>query len=296
MGNYRKVLAAIGDREDAGQVWYQARALAAANGSALSLLHVERRLFEPEVPATPLDGESAEAIDGAAHSHLRDLLDSDAAEGVDARVAAGHPWRMILDTAHRSGADCIVIGSHTRWGILGSLGSTTDRVVHGADNDVLVVRIKSKAEPIGHNAYRRILVPVDFCDSCARVVEHAKEWAERDEAELRLLHIEEHFPTDRSNEVITPEDEDPAADAKRRASEQMRQMAAERGIASAVFDFASSAGAAKHEIVAYAGREGVDLIVIGSHGIHGPADLLGSTTDGVLHRAPCDVLLVRVRD
>lgn len=57
-----------------------------------------------------------------------------------------------------------------------------------------------------------------------------------------------------------------------------------------------SAGAAKHEIVEFARRDGVDLIVIGSHGLHGPAVLLGSTTDGVLHRAPCDVLLVRVRD
>ncbi|MBT5153352.1 MAG: universal stress protein [Gammaproteobacteria bacterium] len=37
-----------------------------------------------------------------------------------------------------------------------------------------------------------------------------------------------------------------------------------------------------------------DLIVVGSHGRHGLALLLGSTANGVLHGATCDVLAVRV--
>ena len=37
-----------------------------------------------------------------------------------------------------------------------------------------------------------------------------------------------------------------------------------------------------------------DLIVIGSHGRHGLSLLLGSTVNGVLHGASCDVLAVRV--
>jgi len=37
-----------------------------------------------------------------------------------------------------------------------------------------------------------------------------------------------------------------------------------------------------------------DLIVVGSHGRHGLALLLGSTSTGVLHGAACDVLAVRV--
>jgi universal stress protein A len=37
-----------------------------------------------------------------------------------------------------------------------------------------------------------------------------------------------------------------------------------------------------------------DLIVVGSHGRHGLALLMGSTANGVLHGANCDVLAVRV--
>ena len=37
-----------------------------------------------------------------------------------------------------------------------------------------------------------------------------------------------------------------------------------------------------------------DLVVVGSHGRHGLALLMGSTANGVLHGASCDVLAVRV--
>jgi universal stress protein A len=39
-----------------------------------------------------------------------------------------------------------------------------------------------------------------------------------------------------------------------------------------------------------------DLVVVGSHGRHGLALLLGSTANDVLHGAQCDVLAVRLQD
>lgn len=51
------------------------------------------------------------------------------------------------------------------------------------------------------------------------------------------------------------------------------------------------------EIHAQAEKLGADLIVIGSHGRKGLSRvMLGSTANGVLHGAPCDVLTVRIRD
>ena len=40
----------------------------------------------------------------------------------------------------------------------------------------------------------------------------------------------------------------------------------------------------------------VDLIILGSHGRHGLAALLGSTARTVLNGAGCDVLAVRIRE
>jgi len=52
-------------------------------------------------------------------------------------------------------------------------------------------------------------------------------------------------------------------------------------------------GRPKQEILRVAERAAADLIVVGAHGHHDLAGLLGSTTDRVLHRASCDVLTVR---
>jgi universal stress protein A len=54
-------------------------------------------------------------------------------------------------------------------------------------------------------------------------------------------------------------------------------------------------GAAR-EVVIHAAKDiHADLIVIGSHGRHGLHLLLGSTANGVLHEAECDVLAVRMK-
>lgn len=53
-------------------------------------------------------------------------------------------------------------------------------------------------------------------------------------------------------------------------------------------------GNPKEEICTLAKQENIDLIIVGSHGRHGLALLLGSTASSVLHHAPCDVLAVLV--
>jgi universal stress protein A len=54
-------------------------------------------------------------------------------------------------------------------------------------------------------------------------------------------------------------------------------------------------GQPRQEIHQLAKDQKCDLIVVGSHGRHGLALLLGSTANDVLHGAPCDVLAVRLQ-
>jgi universal stress protein A len=55
-------------------------------------------------------------------------------------------------------------------------------------------------------------------------------------------------------------------------------------------------GVPKQEIIHIAEQQQVDLIVLGSHGRHGLALLLGSTANAVLHYAKCDVMAIRLQD
>ena len=51
-------------------------------------------------------------------------------------------------------------------------------------------------------------------------------------------------------------------------------------------------GTPKTTILSYAEAQQVDLILMGSHGRRGLAKLIGSTTNGVINNARCDVLSV----
>ncbi len=53
-------------------------------------------------------------------------------------------------------------------------------------------------------------------------------------------------------------------------------------------------GRPESEIHRLAKEQGVDLVVVGSHGRRGIQLLLGSTANGVLHGSECDVLAVRI--
>jgi len=142
--------------------------------------------------------------------------------------------------------------------------------------------------------YRNILCAIDFSSYSEVAVERAMILAISGGAQLTLLHVVEFFPEDRSNEQIAPEDTDPARYRMSRARAKLAEQARRLGKIEATQAVVVSERSAKHEIVHFAREQKMDLIVVASHGLHGISALLGSTADGVLHTASCDVLAVRV--
>ena len=140
-------------------------------------------------------------------------------------------------------------------------------------------------------AYEKILVAVDLGASSAHLLTTAQKLKANPEAELHVLHAVEPlnvtYGADIPMDLSTIQDE-----IYEQASDQLRQYCNS-------FDIQESRchlviGRPEVEIPAVAGRLGVDVIAIGSHARYGLALLLGSTTDGVLHHAGCDVLAVYV--
>ena len=83
------------------------------------------------------------------------------------------------------------------------------------------------------------------------------------------------------------------AEIHKQASKQLAAFADKYAIAQT--DQHIVVGRAETEIHRFAKEQLIDLVVVGSHGRHGLALLLGSTANGVLHGAACDVLAVRVK-
>lgn len=144
--------------------------------------------------------------------------------------------------------------------------------------------------------YRTILAALDFTPAGEIVARRAQELAASQNASLELMHVVEYLPPlDIGYEpVAAPEWAVDEQALMENARKSLQALAAKLGMQDTPQHV--ELGPPKHVIVKVAADRAADLIVIGSHGRHGIGRLLGSTADGVLHAAACDVLAVRVGD
>jgi universal stress protein A len=145
------------------------------------------------------------------------------------------------------------------------------------------------------NTYRHILLAVDFFEQCDIVINRAKDLAERYQATLSLVHVVDSLPiTDAGYGADIPFNLDLTAELMENAKIRLTELANKLAVPENCRWL--EMGSPKIEIIRIAEENKVDLIIVGSHGRHGLALLLGSTANAVLHHAQCDVLAVRLQD
>ncbi|NOR69210.1 MAG: universal stress protein [Methylomarinum sp.] len=143
--------------------------------------------------------------------------------------------------------------------------------------------------------YKHILLAVDFTEHGENVAKKAQELAKDNQAQLSVVHVVDDLPiVDASYESIIPLDVGLTEQLIDMAKQRLTKMANKLAIAEDKQWL--EIGSAPLEIARIAEENDVDLIVVGSHGRHGLALLLGSTANGVLHHATCDVLAVRLKN
>lgn len=139
--------------------------------------------------------------------------------------------------------------------------------------------------------YTKILVAVDLSEESAKVAQRGHAIANNNSAELHLIHVIEPLSFAYGGDI--PMDFSGIQDEiHQQATQQLKRFAEANGIDEEHRHIIL--GRPEVEIHATAEELGADLIVVGSHGRYGLALLLGSTANGVLHGAHCDVLAVRV--
>ncbi|MDZ5602345.1 universal stress protein [Pseudomonas sp. RP23018S] len=142
-------------------------------------------------------------------------------------------------------------------------------------------------------SYIHLLVAVDLTEECDPVIKRAMAIAKADNTKVSLVHIVEPMAMAFGGDV--PMDLSQLQQQQfDQAKERMDRLFAkypdiQRG------DSELKYGQPRQEIHQLAKDLHCDLIVVGSHGRHGLALLLGSTANDVLHGAPCDVLAVRLQ-
>lgn len=143
------------------------------------------------------------------------------------------------------------------------------------------------------NEYRNILLAVDFSEDDQYVTKKAKHLAEKLKAELSIIHVLDNIPMpDTAYGTVIPLDTPSSYESLEVEKNNLIKIADQIGVKPVHRCLVW--GEPKQEITRFAEKYQIDLIVVGSHGRHGLALLLGSTANGVLHYAKCDVLAIRL--
>ena len=222
-------------------------------------------------------------------------------EGWTAKAA----WEdMKIGFQHRDDFLRIAIVGDSPWEKLmagfGDLFTDTEVQYFEDENDALkwVHQVKNHAEENEYLGYRHILVTTDFSDYGVAALKKGLEIAKPFNAEITLMHAAETLSTEiypSIGELAVPVlASNPELEKKQleRIKKQLTQILTKMKIPKGQVNTVIIEGHPVEAILDYAIKHDNDLIVMGSHGRRGLARLLGSSTNGVINHAPCDVLTV----
>ena len=144
---------------------------------------------------------------------------------------------------------------------------------------------------------KKILVPIDFSEYSAKAVERALDIAKQNDAEVILLHVITQDIKACYVDYCLTGDEVEKIDKRmlEGAEDRLQKEPAKFPLANEVkISTEVVKGIPYEEILKFQTLNGVDLIVIASHGRSAIAKyFLGSVTSNVLKEAKCEVLLIK---
>lgn len=142
--------------------------------------------------------------------------------------------------------------------------------------------------------YKRILLAIDLHPGCdATAVKKALSFAKENDATLHVIHVIEHIPAYSLGQAY-PSIIDLEEEILKDATKELRKFGHRHEIPEE--NLIVTMGSPKALIIEKAEELKINLIIVGSHGRHGFALIMGSTASAILAHAPCDVLAVRIQD
>ena len=263
-------------------------------GSQVVLLHAVPAAMSSQFGAIAEEGRFEEAQRAAAQQTLHEwtATAAKAHRQTTELLRVGEPLDVIVAVSHELPADLIVMGTHGRRGFERLwLGSVTERVVRKVSCPVLTIPPGLEASAGRPIHIERVLCAFDGSPSAREALRYAVSLARELRGSLTVLTAVEPVP-----EPLHPARFDVAAFQKERdALARERLNGALSGVrGTSPIDERVEDGRPKTVILGTAKNLNSDLIVMGVRGPHPVDDLvLGSTTDYVLRRAGCPVLVVR---
>ena len=305
---YTRILGSLDGSNTAENVLPYARSMA----SSLSLPLVLVSVVEPshhsvadDLNPTLLDHENVphrmrhttEYQEGIAQRLRGDGLE------VSCVIHEGEPAAMIVEEAEKDAGTLIAMASHGRTGLARWwLGSVTDKVLHLAENPLLIIRSTESSGP-ADGLLERMIVPVDGSDLAEQVLSHAAYLASGMGLAIDLARVTpssaEYYrpmaigPVDGPPRIPSYETFAAGVDADAQAYlEQVSQRLRSEGVATVQTHLLN--GAPAECLIDLATESPHRLVAMTTHGRSGVGRLvLGSVAERVVRHSGDPVLLIR---
>ena len=191
---------------------------------------------------------------------------------VKRQMLEGEAAEQIIDFAHNSGVNLIILSSHGQSGLTGwNIGSVVEKIVMRARTSILIVRAyRRKSADLAALRYQRLLVPMDGSQRAEWVWPMATTLARAQGSEIVLAHVVK--PPEMPRRLPpTAEDTELADRVVKRNQEEARRYVDElrawmpASVRGRVL-VGDHVPATLHQL---ADEEGVDLVVLSAHGYSG---------------------------
>jgi nucleotide-binding universal stress UspA family protein len=140
---------------------------------------------------------------------------------------------------------------------------------------------------------KTILAPIDFSTATDGVIEAARSLAQQVSGRVVLLHVVQPPILTSDYGLAMANFQEAIVLSEKHAAKRLRELGEKLRGENFATEIIQVSGPATAEILAHARKLSAAYIVMGSHGHTALYDLLvGSTTHGVLRKAPCPVVIV----
>lgn len=267
--------------------------LAAEHGSQCTVMHALELDAVDSLLAMLGEGVAAlkQKLDEDANAALAQLIEQAKAKRkvkVEGRVLSGPPLKTILEHAAILDAELLVLGAQGESFLRHTLlGSTASRLLRRTFRQpVLVVK------QMPHEAYRRLLVSIDFSPASLQAIQMGRRLAPQ--AEIILFHALE-LPFEGKlifagvDEVLIRQY---VQTEREKCQRRLHELAASAGLVATDYSALVLHGNSSQHIITQEQELDCDLIVLSKHGTHLTEELLlGSVTQHVLVESQGDVLV-----
>lgn len=139
--------------------------------------------------------------------------------------------------------------------------------------------------------YRHLLAAIELNDGGEQVLRRARDLAKFFGARLSVIHAVEYLPLDAGESMIAAP-VDLTTQLQQQARDQLRELCERIGLPPEATQVVP--GAVVSEILRLSTDLNVDLIIMGHQQRKGLSALFTHTDESVVHRAPCDVLVLQI--